>query len=68
MNKSGKSAGDDRLPMEKINRSKVEGFTKYFKQRQGYFKDVFRRTFSEAAALLKIGENLNGSRSQNTME
>lgn len=54
MNKSGKSAGDDRLPMEKINRSKVEGFTKYFKQRQGYFEDVFGRPFSEAAAKVEF--------------
>jgi hypothetical protein len=40
--------------MEKINRSKVEGFTKYFRQRQGYFEDVFRRPFSEAAAKVEF--------------
>ena len=50
MNKSGKSAGDDRLPAEKLNRSKVEGFTKYFKQRHLYFYDIFGVPFSVETA------------------
>ena len=50
MNTSGKSAGDDRLPMEKINRSKVEGFTKYFSYRTGHFYDIFGVPFSVEAA------------------
>ena len=38
MNKIGISKIDERLPLEKINRNKVEGFVKYFRQRQGHLK------------------------------
>ena len=50
MNKLGVSKIDERLPIEKINRSKVDGFIKYFNQRQGHFEDVFGVDFSEQTA------------------
>jgi hypothetical protein len=46
MNQSGVSKIDERLPIEKINRGKVEGFAKYFQQRQLYFWEIFKIPFT----------------------